>query len=123
MSSCWISTGTQQWSYRPQTGPTELDRLVTFMCTGHHCTLCVGPYRVCVCRFVCRGTVEERIQLLQNKKLQLSASVLSGLVSLSLSLSLSHTHTSLIMFLPLQSLQAQTLEQTNSSRPEGSLPS
>ncbi|CAI8052482.1 Transcription termination factor 2 [Geodia barretti] len=29
-------------------------------------------------RFVCRGTVEEKIQLLQTKKLQLSASVLSG---------------------------------------------
>ena len=37
-------------------------------------------YVVCV-RFVCKGTVEERIQILQTKKLQLSASVLSGLAS------------------------------------------
>jgi transcription termination factor 2 len=39
----------------------------------------VGQTRnVYVHRFVCRGTVEERIQLLQTRKLQLSASVLSG---------------------------------------------
>jgi SNF2 family DNA or RNA helicase len=42
----------------------------------------VGQTRnVYVHRFVCRGTVEERIQLLQTRKLQLSASVLSGLAS------------------------------------------
>ena len=35
---------------------------------------------VCVYRFICQGTIEERIAQLQQKKLELSASVLSGLV-------------------------------------------
>ena len=47
-------------------------------------------WHVLCARFVCRGTVEEKIQLLQTKKLQLSASVLSGLASRA-----SYTHTCL----------------------------
>lgn len=116
-----------------QTRNVHVHRSVTgkFMCkfpadckSGRHCLISRSTELSVVCvRFVCKGTVEERIQILQTKKLQLSASVLSGLASNPLKDLPSIDHSFLLLFLLLQCFQTKAWQQTDTPGSQGSLPS